>query len=62
MGYKLGAGLSWQLTRVAAIFGEYRYTHVHAEPVLDGTITGARVPMPLDLNTHHLVAGVSLRF
>jgi opacity protein-like surface antigen len=61
-GYKLGAGLSWQLTKVAAIFGEYRYTHVHAEPVLQGTITGARVPMPFDLNTHHLLAGVSFSF
>jgi opacity protein-like surface antigen len=61
-GYKVGAGLSWQLARNAAIFGEYRYTHFHAEPVLDGTITGARVPMPFDLDTHHLVAGVSLLF
>jgi opacity protein-like surface antigen len=61
-GYKIGAGVSWQLARNAALFGEYRYTHVRAEPVLDGTITGARVPMKLDLDTHHLVAGVSLRF
>jgi hypothetical protein len=33
-----------------------------AEPVLEGTITGVRVPMPFDLNTNHFVAGVSLRF
>ena len=27
-----------------------------------GTITGARVPMPFDLDTHHLLAGVSFSF
>jgi opacity protein-like surface antigen len=62
LGYKLGAGLSWQLTQSAALFGEYRYTHFHAEPDLQGTITGARIPMPFTLNTHHFVAGVSFSF
>lgn len=62
LGYKLGAGLSFQLTKAAAIFGEYRFTHFHAEPVLDGTITGGKVPMRFDLDTHHLVAGVSWLF
>jgi opacity protein-like surface antigen len=61
-GYKVGAGLAWQLSKAAALFGEYRYTHVRAEPTLDGTITGARIPMRLDLDTHHLVGGVSFRF
>ena len=62
IGYKVGGGLSWSLTRRAAIFGEYRYTHVHSEPVLAGAITGARVPMKFDLDSHHLVAGVSFHF
>jgi len=62
VGYKAGAGLSWQLTTGAAIFAEYRYTHFHAEPELQGTITGVRVPMQFDLNTHHAVAGVSFHF
>jgi opacity protein-like surface antigen len=61
-GYKAGAGLSWQLNTTAALFGEYRFTHVHSEPALAGTITGARVPTKFDLDTHHLVAGVSFRF
>ena len=61
-GYKLGTGLSWQLTRAAAIFGEYRYTHFRAEPVFDSALSSLRVPMRFDLNTHHLVAGVSFRF
>jgi opacity protein-like surface antigen len=62
VGYKLGAGASWQLWQRAAVFGEYRYTHFHAEPALQGTITGARVPTKFDLDIHHLVAGVRLSF
>jgi opacity protein-like surface antigen len=61
-GYKLGAGLSWHLTRTAAIFGEFRFTHVHSEPALQGTITGARVPTKFDLDTQHALAGVSFEF
>jgi len=61
-GYKVGTGLSWQLGPTAALFGEYRFTHVHSEPVLTGTITGARVPTKFDLDTHHVVAGVSFSF
>jgi opacity protein-like surface antigen len=61
-GYKLAAGLSWQFTRRIGLFGEYRYTHVSVESALQGTITGARVPTQFDLDTHHLVAGLSLRF
>ena len=62
IGYKVGGGLSWQLSKDAAIFGEYRYTHVHAEPVFDSAFSSLRVPMRFELNTHHLIAGVSFRF
>jgi opacity protein-like surface antigen len=62
LGYKMAAGLSWQFTPRIGLFGEYRYTHAHAEADLQGTITGARVPTRFDLDTHHLVAGLSLRF
>jgi opacity protein-like surface antigen len=61
-GYKAGAGLSWRFTPGFAIFGEYRFTHVHAEPALDGTVTGAKIPLRFDLDSHHFVAGGSLRF
>jgi opacity protein-like surface antigen len=61
-GYKVGAGLSWQLTKGTAIFGEYRYTHVHTEPVFDSGLSSLRVPMTFDLNTHHGVVGLSFRF
>ena len=61
-GYKVGAGLSWQFAARAAIFGEYRFTHVESEVALHGTITGALVPVKFDLDTHHLVAGLSFSF
>jgi len=61
-GYKLGAGLSWFVSRSVALFAEYRFTHVHSEVVLQGTITGAQVPTRFDLDSHHAVAGASYRF
>ena len=61
-GYKVGAGLAWFVARSAALFAEYRFTHVHSEVVLQGTITGAGVPTRFDLDSHHVVAGASLRF
>lgn len=62
MGYKLGAGLAWQVLPSTALFAEYRYTHFRTEPNLQGTITGADVPVRFDLNTHHAVIGVSVGF
>jgi len=62
VGYKLGAGLSWQMLPSTALFVEYRYTHFRTEPNLQGAITGANVPVRFDLNTHHGVIGVSLAF
>jgi opacity protein-like surface antigen len=61
-GYKLAGGLAWRVSQSTALFGEYRFTHVHSETALDGTITGSRVPVRFDLDSHHFVAGVSLRF
>jgi hypothetical protein len=61
-GYKVGAGLSWRVATSAAIFGEYRFTHVDSEVPLRGAITGAQVPVRFTLDTHHFVAGVSLSF
>ena len=62
IGYKVGAGLTWQVLRSTALFAEYRYTHFHTEPNLQGAITGANVPTKFDLNTHHGVVGVSVSF
>jgi opacity protein-like surface antigen len=62
IGYKLAAGVAWRFSGSLSLFGEYRYTHVRAEPTLKGTITGADVPFRFDLDTHHLVAGLGYTF
>jgi len=62
LGYKVGGGVSLRLTKQFGLFGEFRYTHFHAEPALRGTITGAGVPVKFDLNTRHLLAGASFAF
>jgi opacity protein-like surface antigen len=61
-GYKVGAGLSWLFSQHAAVFAEFRYTHVHTEPVLNSALSSLRVPLQFDLDTQHVVAGVSYRF
>lgn len=62
MGYKLGAGLAWQMLPSTALFVEYRYTHFRTEPNLQGAITGSNVPVRFDLNTHHGIVGLSVSF
>ncbi|TLY39969.1 MAG: porin family protein [Nitrospirae bacterium] len=62
LGVKVGAGASWQLFEHVAVFGEYRFTHFRAEPVLNSALSSLRVPLQSDLNTHHLLAGISWRF
>jgi opacity protein-like surface antigen len=61
-GYKVAGGLSWRLTKEFGLFAELRHTHFHAEPKLQGTITGATVPTKFDLDTWHLLVGGSFRF
>ena len=62
VGLGAGAGVSWMVGRSAALFAEYRYTHVNTEPVLNSALSTLRVPMQFDLSTHHLLAGISYRF
>ena len=62
LGVKVGAGASWQLFEHVAVFGEYRFTHVHTEPVFNSALSSRQIPLQSDLNTHHLLGGVSFRF
>jgi opacity protein-like surface antigen len=62
IGYKVAVGVAWQFLPSTALFAEYRFTHFRTEPTLQGTITGADVPTRFDLNTHHLIAGLSVSF
>lgn len=66
LGVKVGGGLTWQFHKHVALFVEYRFTHFKLD--VDDTsllVEGVVIHDPdveLDLNTHHVVAGLSLRF
>jgi len=59
-GYNVGGGVAWQFDKTLGIFGEYRYSHVNHE--FDFHNFGARVPVETDLNTHHILIGISAKF
>jgi len=68
VGFDGRAGLAIQLARSFALFGEYRYTYV--EPHFEDEIDVASAPFSFEtdveiepeLETHHVVFGVSFRF
>jgi opacity protein-like surface antigen len=66
LGVKVGAGLSWQLHRHVALFGEYRFTHFSPEIETGGVVVGpvetGDLEIETDVNTHHVLAGLSFRF
>jgi opacity protein-like surface antigen len=63
LGAKLSAGLTWHITPLIGIFGEYRFTYFNVTPVFISTAQGAlAVPQTSTFYTHHLLAGVSLAF
>lgn len=63
LGVKVGAGLSFQVTQWFSLFGEYRFTRFRAEGTFqDMTPPPSQEILKTDLNTHHLIGGVSFRF
>jgi opacity protein-like surface antigen len=66
LGVKVGAGLGWQLHRHVALFGEYRFTHFSPEIETGGVVVGpvetGDLEIETDVNTHHVLAGLSFRF
>src|SRR5438309_2737813 len=62
VGVKVGTGVAWQFFEHVALFGEYRFTHVSTEPTFFSAISSIPVPLKTDLNSHHLIGGVSFRF
>jgi len=65
IGIDMRAGLSWQLHKHWAIFGEYRYTDIKVDftntDFLFG-FAGSQESINTHSNTNHLLAGVSYRF
>jgi opacity protein-like surface antigen len=63
LGAKVSAGLTWHITPLIGIFGEYRFTYFNVTPVFFSTPQGAlAIPQTNTFYTHHLLAGVSLAF
>ena len=65
LGLKVGAGLNVHLTPAWSLFSEYRFTHFTSE--VTSTIPsfgGGRTEFTTttDLNTHHVVGGLSFHF
>jgi opacity protein-like surface antigen len=56
LGVTAGGGLTWLLTTHIGVFGEYRFTHASPE------VKSGGVKLETNLNTHHLLAGVTFRF
>jgi hypothetical protein len=64
-GLKLGGGLAWQFHKNVALFAEYRFTHFHAsfeDASFRIASTRAKASGDVDINTHHAVGGLSIRF
>ena len=57
VGVKVGTGMSYQLTPLIGLFGEYRFTHFEAQHDFAGPIQLSET-----FNTHHLIGGLSFRF
>ncbi len=68
-GYKVGGGASYKLSDAMHLFMEYRYLHASPEYKLDqsvdptaGTTAFVRQDLEIDIDTHALIGGVSIRF
>jgi opacity protein-like surface antigen len=55
-GIKAGLGAAFSIHKNVALFGEYRFTHFSPDVEVSG------VKVETNLNTHHLIGGISFRF
>jgi opacity protein-like surface antigen len=63
VGVKVGTGVTFMLTRNIGVFGEYRFTHFSPEFGFDVARPGfSKTVVKTDVNTHHLLGGLSVRF
>jgi len=63
LGVKAGFGTTWMLTPNIGIFGEYRFTHFHPTFDFDTNAPGfSTTKVETDVNTHHVLFGVTFRF
>ena len=63
LGLKAGIGATWFVTQNMGVFGEYRFTHFRPEFEFQNTFPGnTKLKVHTDINTNHLLIGVSFRF
>lgn len=63
VGFKVGAGVSYQITKLLGLFGEYRFTHFKSDATFsDSTPPPSTENVETTFNTHHIIGGVSFRF
>jgi hypothetical protein len=55
-GVQAGVGVAFSVHRNVALFGEYRFTHFSPDVEVGG------IKIETNLNTHHLIGGISFRF
>jgi opacity protein-like surface antigen len=60
-GVTAGGGVSFMLLKNVGLFAEYRFTHFRPDFELQNGSLG-RAKVEGDLNTHHLLAGLTFRF
>ena len=63
VGAKVGVGTTWMITPNIGIFGEYRFTHFSPTFDFNTQIPGfSKTKVETDVNTHHVLVGVTFRF
>jgi opacity protein-like surface antigen len=63
LGVKAGFGTTWMLTPSVGLFAEYRYTHFSPTFDFNTNLPGlSRMKVETDVNTHHVLVGVTFRF
>src|SRR3972149_5951715 len=60
LGLDARAGLAWLFAKNTAVFVEYRFTHV--SPHFEDRPADLKTTVDVDLNTHHMLVGISFRF
>ena len=61
-GLDVRAGLAWLFAKNTAFFVEYRFTHVRPSFEDHVGFANLRTTVETNLNTHHLLGGISFRF
>ena len=60
LGLDARAGIAWLFAKNTAVFAEYRFTHV--SPRFEDRPADLQTTVDVDLNTHHMLVGISFRF